>query len=98
TAANVAGAATAITGSAALIAAANADAQADDRYWDNLPDAVHLVQLQLPPGADDGEVTFLAGSVPVASPPPRKLRFEVAGDGLTVVWVRSRPQFSGESP
>ena len=97
-AATIAGAGTALVGSAALIAAARVDASADDRYWDNLPDAVHVVQLSLPPGPHDAEVAFLASAAPASNPPPRTIHFTVAADGVSVVWVRSRLQLSGDSP
>jgi hypothetical protein len=92
------GAGAAITGSAALIAAASTDASADDRYWDNLPDAVHVLQLSLPPGPHDASIGFLAQGTPATSPPARAVHFDVADSGLTVVWVRSRQQLSGGSP
>lgn len=97
-AATVGGAVTAVGGAAALIVAANTDASADDRHWDNLPDAVHVAQLSLSPGSHQLQVTFSASSGPAKVPPPRTLTIDVRDTGLTVVWLRSREQITGATP
>jgi len=73
-----------VTGSAALIAAASTDASADDRYWDNLPDAVHVLQLSLPAGAHDATISFFAQGAPaVAMSLVRSAEKAVRGWGFT---------------
>lgn len=45
-------------GAATQLVGAMVNAAADVRYWDNLPDAVHLLPLDLPPGPHRLRVTF----------------------------------------
>lgn len=97
-AATIGGAVTAVGGAAALIVAANTDAAADDRHWDNLPDAVHVAQASLAPGRHDIQVSFSATSAPGKVPPPHSLTIDVRDSGLTVVWLRSREQIFGATP
>ena len=69
---------------------------ADVRYWDNLPDAVHIVPMALAPGAhrlvihffsaDGREVTELQREVSMTT--------AAAATGPQVVWVSSRPRDS----
>ncbi len=94
----IAGGAVGLVGSISLITASMIDASADDRYWSNLPDAVHLVQLQLPRGTHQIDVEFLEregadGPEQVLSnPPAQTIQLTVDDRPLQVVWVRSRQQ------
>lgn len=94
----VAGGAVGLAGSISLITASMIDASADDRYWDNLPDAVHVLQLSLPHGQHRIDVEFLERDGPddpgrlLNKPAPQSIELNVDDRPLQVVWVRSRQQ------
>ena len=53
------GAGLGIVSGLALISSTNADARADTRYWNNLPDKVHVAFLNLPQGKHNIKLEFL---------------------------------------
>ncbi len=84
--ANVVGA----VGIIAMAFAAKAKAQADTRYWDNLPDLVHVETAKLAPGTQpDWTVIYLdeAGRPIPGSERPVEVHWDDRGNGI--VWVRS---------
>ncbi len=85
--ANVVGA----VGIVALALAARSKPQADTRYWDNLPDAVHVSSRKLARGVQpEWDVQFLdRASNPVSGlGGSAEVHWDKRGNGL--VWVRSR--------
>jgi hypothetical protein len=62
-----------------------AEADADIRYWDNLPDRVHAVTLALPPGTTGLSVDFLASDGAVLR--SREVKVTKAG-ACSIAWVR----------
>ena len=85
--ANVVGA----VGIVALAFAARSKPQADTRYWDNLPDAVHVMTRKLGTGAEpDWGVQYLdrAGNPVAGLEQGVDVHWDKRGNGL--VWVRSR--------
>jgi len=53
------GAGLGIVSGLALISSVNSDARADTRYWNNIPDRVHVVFLDLPMGKHDITIQYL---------------------------------------
>jgi len=87
------GAALGLVGVVQLALSARTKPHADTRYWDNLPDAVHVAALTLPPGKHDLVLSYSdaygqqvsAGNASVSIPSVGMKR---------IVWVRSRTQLS----
>lgn len=82
----------------ATMAAMNAKPNADTRYWDNLPDAVHMHTLRLPPGEHRVEVFFQDRA---GRPLPRlgtSATFRVQAGKPVIVWLRSRRQLTSATP
>lgn len=77
---------------ATQIASANARAEADTRYWDNLPDAVHVASLKLCPGKHRIQVDFLDENGNELEGMSKVLDVDVPDHGSKLVWVRSRVQ------
>ncbi|MEX0900522.1 MAG: tetratricopeptide repeat protein [Gammaproteobacteria bacterium] len=85
--ANVVGA----VGIVALALAARSKPQADTRYWDNLPDVVHVSSRKLARGVQpEWGVQYLdrAGNPVTGLGGPADVHWDKRGNGL--VWVRSR--------
>lgn len=85
--ANVVGA----VGIVALALAARSKPQADTRYWDNLPDAVHVTTRELARGAEPGwgmQYLDRAGNPVAGLETPAAVHWDKRGNG--VVWTRSR--------
>lgn len=62
-----------------------AEAEADIRYWDNLPDRIHAVTLALPPGVTSLSVDFLASDGSLLR--SREAKVTRAG-ACGIAWVR----------
>lgn len=95
--ANAMGPVTAVAGGLAVIGALqqyiaiNAKPQADTRYWDNLPDMMHVALVKLPAGRHSARFRFMDERyAPVPDLAERTVDFEVPGDKLAVVVVRAR--------
>ncbi len=88
------GAGFAVVGAVSQLASARAVAEADTRYWDNLPDLVHVSSLKLDPGnyRITLEYTDLEGSI--IDDLTRQFDLEVPELEPVLFWARSRPQFS----
>ncbi|MEE9274532.1 MAG: hypothetical protein V3V62_04425 [bacterium] len=74
----------------AAAASANTRAEADTRYWDNLPNTIHALSLQLPPGEHSLRAQFRTKE---GAAPPRldaAHRFRVEKGKPAIVWLRSR--------
>ena len=98
---NSAGAVQAVAGGLAVIGAVqqvmaiNAKPHADIRFWDNLPDSVHVDLAQLEPGSHQAEVGALDQNGAVIGALSKKVDFTVGpkagpNKGLRVVWVKMR--------
>jgi hypothetical protein len=84
------GAGLGIIGAVTQLASAKARTQADTRYWDNLPDTIHLASLELPAGEHQMEVAYcdLEGNeIPELR---QKLGLAVPETGRLLEWARSR--------
>lgn len=95
--ANSAGPVQAVAGGLAVIGAIqqyvaiNAKPQADTRYWDNLPDMVHVALIKANPGKHSLTVRFTDDNyVQVPDLAEKKVDFEARGDKLSLVVVRAR--------
>jgi len=69
-----------------------AKAEADTRYWNNLPDAVHAASFKLPPGDHEITVDFINKD---GNPIPKleqTISVTVPGSGNKLVWCCSREQ------
>lgn len=81
----------AVIGAVQQLIAINAKPQADTRYWDNLPDTVHVMAASLPQGSHSAKVRFLDEANKQVIGLDKSVRFDVNGTNkLTLVWVRSR--------
>lgn len=81
----------AIIGAVQQLVAINAKPQADTRYWDNLPDTVHVMAASLPQGSHSATVRFLDETNKQVIGLDKSVRFDVNSTSkLTLVWVRSR--------
>ena len=87
------GAGLGLIGVAAQVAAANARTEADTRYWENLPDAVHAASLKLKPGAYTIRVEFFDKDRVLLPELTKNVDVEIPASGSTMAWVRSREQF-----
>jgi len=74
------------------VASVKARAEADTRYWDNLPDAVHVATCKLAPGNYNIEVIFLDGRDNVLVDLTKVVNLEVPEIGSKLFWLRSRNQ------
>lgn len=85
-----------LVGIAALALSSRARPAADARYWDNLPDAVHLGLYRLPPGAHPVTVRFLdADGRPVPALTQQHTLVVPADDARPqLLWLTARPRTS----
>jgi tetratricopeptide (TPR) repeat protein len=80
-----------ILGAVQQMIAINAKPQADTRYWDNLPDSVHVLLGNLPSGTHTYKAFFLGDKNNEVSGLARKGEFAVSPTKkLTIVWLTSR--------
>lgn len=68
------------------------EADADTRYWDNLPGKVHALTVALPESVSVLPVEFLNGSGTVIAPKTRTARIMGVGR-CRLGWVRANPAF-----
>lgn len=81
----------AVIGALQQYIAINAKPQADTRYWDNLPDMVHVALVKVAPGKHSATFRFTNENyVQVVDLAEKKVDFDVAGDKLSLVVVRAR--------
>jgi len=76
------------------VASARTRVEADTRYWNNLPDAVHIASLKLNPGKHTVSIDFLKENGAAIDELKKTLEIDVPGDGSILVWIRSREQLS----
>lgn len=80
-----------ILGAVQQVVAINAKPQADTRYWDNLPDSVHVMLGNLPPGSHTYSVSFIGDNKQELPNLTKKGKFTVSpSKKLNVVWLTSR--------
>lgn len=79
----------AVAGIAALVSN-QMTARADDRYWNNLPDMVHVYTMPLPEGVKEVQLEFLdvSGKVIEDLSQQQPIRLDKHGNGI--VWARAR--------
>ena len=80
------------------MAAMNAKPNADTRYWDNLPDAVHFHTLKLPPGEHRLEALFEDKAGRILPGLRTSATFRVEAGKPVIVWLRSRRQLTSAAP
>jgi len=81
----------AVIGAVQQYMAINAKPQADTRYWDNLPDMVHVALVKVAPGKHSAVFRFTDEKyVQVPDIKDRKIDFEASRDKLSLVVVRPR--------
>jgi tetratricopeptide (TPR) repeat protein len=84
-----------VVGIAALALSVRAKPAVDIRYWDNLPDAVHIATLNLPPGHHRLRFAFAAADGTPISALDQTYHLEAgAGPASNIVWVSSRDRTS----
>jgi tetratricopeptide (TPR) repeat protein len=69
--------------------------EADARYWDNLPDSVHVASVALPDGPASVRVTFLDGSGNVVEGLSKTVDISRAGS-CGLAWARARSALPSE--
>ena len=74
--------------------AARTRAYADIRYWDNLPDAIHIMPVTLPPGTYSLKVRFKDENGGIVPGMMISRTFKVGGNNMPLLWLRSRLQIS----
>lgn len=76
----------------ATLATSNVNAAVDTRYWNNLPDRVHVMTMAWPrrKGAGTGKVEFLDKSGNPVPEVTQNLRIQLDKKGRAVAWVRAR--------
>lgn len=91
-----AGNAAEILGIAALALSIKAKPAVDTRYWDNLPDAIHVAMLNLAPGEHNLVVAFRDSAGNDLPQFTRRLflRVPMPGTGPTLVWASARDRQS----
>ncbi len=72
------------------LAASGVKARADDRYWNNLPDMVHLFAMKRPEGVDEIAVDFIDANGQVIADMSTTAKIHVDSKGRGVAWVRAR--------
>ena len=69
--------------------AARARPHADTRYWDNLPDTVHVYLADLPEGKHQLKVNFKDADGNIIGSSSRTIDFRVQKDKPSILWLRS---------
>lgn len=88
------GAGLGLLGAVSQIASANANAEADIRYWNNLPDMVHLASLKLSPGNHLVTVNYCDKQGNDLPGMGQQFSISVPETGRLLHWVRSRQQIT----
>lgn len=83
-----------LIGVAAQLTAQRARTEADIRYWDNLPDMVHVASLKLSPGTHEIAVDFLDVNGVTLPELGKVISVDIPSTGNRLVWVKSRQQIS----
>lgn len=92
----IAGAALTVLGLVAKGVSEAVRPEADARYWDNLPDGVHVASAALPDGAASVNVSFLDGSGNAVERLARTADVMRAGP-CSLVWARARSAVPNEA-
>src|SRR5690554_714026 len=73
----------------ATLATSRVKARADHRFWNNLPDKVHVLTMPMP-ASREVQVEFLDASGAVINELTQTARIEVDAAGRGVLWARAR--------
>jgi hypothetical protein len=88
-----------VVGVAALALSVRAKPAVDSRYWDNLPDAIHVLPMTLSPGAHTVRVTFATSAGEPVAGLDRDVSVTIPTSGVPqLVWVTSQPRASRYLP
>jgi len=83
------GAGLAVAGGIATIVSAKAIPKADTRYWDNLPETIHIVGAKLTPGAHQVKVKFMNQSGQEMLDLEKSLSIEAPETSEKIYYIRS---------
>lgn len=82
----------------ASLATSGITARADNRYWNNLPDMVHVLTLPKPDGADQVAIEFLDRHGRILPELTRTAPIVTDVEGRSVVWTRARRATDVDTP
>lgn len=74
------------------VASSRTKTEADTRYWDNLPDQIHIASVHLPPGNHSLRFEFLDESGQLLDALTRETTVSVAETTHTLLWLNSHQQ------
>lgn len=91
--ANIGGAVAAVSavGTAAQLMSFSTKARADARYWNNLPEGLHVFTVRRPPSLTALTIEFSDAAGQVDPSLTRTIPIQVDARGNGVAWLRSRP-------
>ena len=84
----------AAVGAAAQLLSFSTKTRADARYWNNLPEGMHVLTARLPAGVTALQIEFLDASGQVDPSLTRMAPIRIDRKGNAVAWLRSRPTTS----
>lgn len=90
----LAGAALGIFGVAEMAMASYVNPHADIRYWDNLPDTVHIFIADLSSGMHSGKIRYKNERGEYLTDVQNAISFEVKEGKPAVIWLRPKNRFS----
>ncbi|AMV71182.1 hypothetical protein JCM30471_30200 [Desulfuromonas carbonis] len=89
-----AGAALGLVSVTQIALAARSRTYADVRYWDNLPDKIHVLPMDLPPGSHSLSIIFTDSNGQHLADLDHTLKLEAGKGGAPLTWVTSRQRLS----
>jgi len=79
----------AVVGSLVTIASIKAKPRADTRYWDNLPETIHIAFLKLSPGVHQVKIKFFDKENNELTFLEKQIEFNVPSTGEKIIYIRS---------
>lgn len=83
-----------IFGVAQMVLAAQSNPHADTRYWNNLPDTIHIHLANLPEGEHQLDIRFKDDKGNFVNELTKVVKFRVKKNKTTVLWIRSHQQLN----
>ena len=88
-----------VVGIAALALSVKAKPAVDSRYWDNLPDAIHVLPMRLSPGRHTLHFSFADAAGEAVAGLDRDVTVEISPSATSqLVWLSSQPRTSRYLP
>lgn len=81
----------------ATLATSQVRARADHRFWNNLPDKVHVLTMPMPAGRE-AQIEFIDAQGNLIPELTQTARVEVDAAGRGVLWARARPATDVDRP